>query len=248
MSADRDPNRTTLSRQLDTSCLKRLYRTGGNLSADAWRAGLPQNIIPLELFNSNRDDYIDRVLEELSHRDALLSLFILAVLKWSTDPELLSVIKQIALQMETPGHAAPRVWTGMQTPARKKLEKLWAEFRQRPDSDGLQVQVAPPLEQHLSIPEIINMEWIAKNNYINELAKCFLNKHQAELLLYTIGYPNVEIDSLKVERDPLEAWTEICQNINNGCLKCDNSNGFKSLFKQAAEQFPSNDKFKNFQY
>ena len=222
-------NGITFSKQLDSSCLKRLYQSGGNLSADARRAGLPKNAIPLELLTSNRDKYIDRVLEELIGHDNLPSLFILALLEWSTDRELLSVIKQIAMEIETPGYAAPRVWTGLQTSDRQKLEELWSEFRPL-------VTTSPADTANLTAPELDpDKEKMMQLEFTKELAQCIQEEYLAQNLLIRISFPSEIAPKFDRCETSLEFWQKVCCLIDKGFLGCNGHAGFKKIVKAATE-------------
>lgn len=230
-----DPNRITFSKQLNSSCLKRLYQSGGNLSADARRAGLPENAIPLELVNSDRDKYIDRVLEELIRDNNLPSLFILAVLEWSTDEELLSVIQQIVTEIETPRDAAPRVWTRLQTSDRQKLEELWSEIRS--PSETPQPSIPNPPQPKVTLSDL------AKIGLIDTLAECFDEEHIAKDLLLRLSFPKKNQPNFHGFNNPLGFWQKVCEKIEFGILDCDSQAGLKQLVYEAMNIFKGNPTF-----
>lgn len=219
-------NGITFSEQLDSSCLKRLYQSGGNLISDARRAGVRENVIPLELLNSDRDEYIERVVEELIRNDTLPELFILAVLEWSDDEELLSVIKQIAREIEHPGYAAPKVWSGLQEESdRQKLEQLWLEFRPLPP------ELDPDNEKKMRL------------EFTKELAQCIQEKYLAENLLFRISFPPEIAPKFDQCETSLEFWQKVCKLIDNGFLECNGQAGFKEIVKAATELCPGNSTF-----
>lgn len=80
---------------------------------------------------------------------------------------------------------------------------------------------------------------IINQGILNELAIVFSNSTTADLLLTSIGFPDNMKPNFLDKGNPLEFWSEVCQQIQYGVIQ----GGFESLIQATAQNYPGNPVF-----
>lgn len=88
----------------------------------------------------------------------------------------------------------------------------------------------------------LNLQLFINNGWLDELANCFTNSTDANILLTSIGFPASHRPNFNQVGSSRDYWYAVCEKINNGLVP----GGFAELMAAAAQQLPGNKTFKPF--
>lgn len=85
----------------------------------------------------------------------------------------------------------------------------------------------------------LTLQTLINNGFLDELASCFTDATNANLLLTSIDFPVSQRPNFNRAGSPIDFWYEVCEKIEKGFAK----SGFEELLKAAARRLPGNKTF-----